>query len=178
MVESLFIMLGVIHRDGEGPALLKDWLDRIGPDVITLELSHYGMKFRREKGEEYRKRILQTAARLEEEGVSADSEALSVLLSYVSIPYEFDVASGYATDHGIPFYLIDMDFFSYVKLANIEDLVSDENVRTDTFRPRVDQTVTRRRLWQDCTLRRASRQSLTIGRCISGTGIWVQKSQT
>lgn len=129
MVESLFIMLGVIHRDGEGPALLEDWLNRIGPDVITLELSHYGMRFRREKGEEYRKRILQTAARLEAEGVSADSEALSVLLSYVSIPYEFDVASGYATDHGVPFYLIDMDFFSYVKLASIEDLVSDENVR-------------------------------------------------
>ena len=54
--------------------------------------------------------------------------ALSSLLSYVNIPYEYEVTSVYGTAHSIPFYTIDIDFFSYVKLRNIEDLLSEENI--------------------------------------------------
>ena len=128
MSTNTFFMLGVIHRDEEGPALLKDWLARIKPGVVTLELSHYGMRFRREVGEEYTKRINKIVAKREERGESCSREALKSLLSYVNIPYEYDEASAYAAEYGIPFYLIDMDFFSYVKLRTIEDLLSDENI--------------------------------------------------
>jgi hypothetical protein len=129
MAESLFFMLGVIHRDEDGPALLKDWLARIKPDVVTIELSHYGLRFRRELGGEYTKRINQILAKREERGESCSSEALKSLLSYVNIPYEYDGVSLYAAKYGIPFYLIDMDFFSYVKLRAIEDLLSEENIK-------------------------------------------------
>lgn len=135
MPESLFIMLGVIHRDEEGPVLLKNWLERTGPDVITLELSHYGMRFRRERGEEYRGRVGQVAAKVREEGGPCDDRALSMLRSYIDTPYEFDVASAYAAGHGISLHLVDMDFFSYVKLQNIEDLLSEENIRTTLSGP-------------------------------------------
>lgn len=121
-------MLGVIHRDEEGPFLLNEWLDRIRPDIITLELSHYGIRFRRELGEAYKERVVRIAANRKERGESCNGEALASLLSYVNIPYEYDRASAYATEHKIPLYLIDMDFFSYMKLRTIEDLVSDENI--------------------------------------------------
>jgi hypothetical protein len=121
-------MLGVIHRDEDGPALLKDWLDRIKPDVVTIELSHYGLRFRRELGEEYKKRVGEIVTQLNENGQKYNEEALASLFAYVNTPYEFDVVSAYAAEQGIPFSLIDMDFFSYVKLRAIEDLFSEENI--------------------------------------------------
>jgi hypothetical protein len=123
-----FFMLGVIHRDEEGPALLRAWLDRIRPEAITLELSHYGIRFRREFGEEYKERIGRIVAKREERGEPYNREALASLLSYAGIPYEYDGASVYSGEHGVPLYLIDMDFFSYVRLRAIEDLISEENI--------------------------------------------------
>jgi hypothetical protein len=128
MSVSKFFMLGVIHRDAEGPVLLKNWLDRIRPDVITLELSHYGIRFRREFGEEYKERIGRILMQRKERGEPFNKEALSSLLSYVSTPYEYEVASAYAVEHSAPLYLIDMDFFSYVRLRSIEDLLSEKNI--------------------------------------------------
>jgi hypothetical protein len=128
MSSNAFFMLGVIHRDESGPALLKDWLARIKPDVVTLEFSHYGLRFRRELGEEYKRRAGEIVAQLNENGEKYNEEALAPLFAYVNTPYEFDVVSAYAAEQGIPFYLIDMDFFSYVKLRAIEDLFSEENI--------------------------------------------------
>ena len=128
MAESLFVMLGVIHRDEDGPVLLKDWLARIKPDVVTLEFSHYGLRFRRELGEEYKRRIERVVSQLRGKVEPLNKDGLASLRSYVKIPYEFDVVSAHASEQGIPFYLIDMDFFSYVKLRAIEDLLSEENI--------------------------------------------------
>jgi hypothetical protein len=129
MADGQFFMLGVIHRDENGPALLKDWLARIKPDVVTLELSHYGIRFRRELGEQYKRRVGEIVTQLNENGQKYNEEALASLFAYVNTPYEFDVVSVYASENEIPFYLIDMDFFSYVKLRAIEDLLSEENIK-------------------------------------------------
>ena len=96
--ERKFFMLGVIHRDENGPALLKDWLARIKPDVVTIELSHYGIRFRRELGEEYKRRVGEIVTQLNENGQKYNEEALASLFAYVNIPYEFDVVSTYAAE--------------------------------------------------------------------------------
>jgi hypothetical protein len=128
MDASRLFLLGVIHRDEDGPALLKDWLARIRPDVVTIELSHYGIRFRRELGEEYKRRAGEIVKQFNKNSKKYNEEALASLFAYVNIPYEFDVVSAYAAEQGIPFYLIDMDFFSYVKLRAIEDLFSEGNI--------------------------------------------------
>jgi hypothetical protein len=128
MDASRLFLLGVIHRDEDGPALLKDWLTRIRPDVVTIELSHYGLRFRRELGEEYKRRVGEIVTQLNENGQKFNEEALASLFAYVNTPYEFDVVSVYASENEIPFHLIDMDFFSYVKLRAIENLFSEENI--------------------------------------------------
>jgi len=128
MSANTLFMLGVIHRDKEGPSLLEYWLNRIQPDAITLELSHYGMRFRREVGDECRRRIETIVMSRKERGESSNMTALLSLLSYVNIPYEYEVTSVYGAEHCIPFYTIDIDFFSYVKLRNIEDLLNKENI--------------------------------------------------
>jgi len=150
MAEKAFVMLGVIHRDEEGPALLKSWLDRIRPDVVTLELSRYGVRFRRERGEEYKRRIDRIAERLREKGELCNKENLVSLRLYMDMPYEYDVASRFGAEHEVPVYLIDMDFFSYVKLRAVDDLLSEENIEnalTGADRPIVNQEKTMARLY-------------------------------
>jgi hypothetical protein len=150
MDATRLFLLGVIHRDEDGPALLKDWLTRIKPDVVTIELSHYGLRFRRELGEEYKRRVGEIVMQLNENGQKYNEEALASLFAYVNIPYEFDVVSAYASENEIPFYLIDMDFFSYVKLRAIEDLFSEENIEkvlTRTEGPNGNQEKTAARLY-------------------------------
>ena len=109
--EHKFIMLGVIHRDEDGPALLKDWLARIKPDVVTIELSHYGIRFRRELGEEYKRRVGEIVTQLNENGEKYNEEALASLFAYVNIPYEFDVVSAYAAETRNPLLLNRYGFF-------------------------------------------------------------------
>jgi hypothetical protein len=131
-------IIGVIHRDKKGPDLLSRWLDRIRPDVITLELSRFGLSLRQERGEEYKARIGQVLTSMRERNVPWNQDALSLLQSYVDPPYEFQVASAYKAAHEIPLYLIDMDMFSYLRLRSIEELLSPENIEnllSDRHRP-------------------------------------------
>lgn len=125
-------MLGVIHRDEEGEALLEQWLQRIDPAVITLEFSRYGLAFRQNRGERYRMRIEETLRALEETGSSCET-VRGVLSSYVNLPYEYVTASQYAEIHNIPLYLVDIDFFSSLKLKHIEELLSPDNIRQLQF---------------------------------------------
>jgi hypothetical protein len=127
--EKRFFVLGVIHRDDEGPDLLRDWLVRTLPDVITLEFSNYGLEFRKRKGDEYRRKIKDVLDRMNSNGEPHDVNALSSLFSFIDLPYEYEVASRYAGEHNASLYLIDMDAFSYLKLRKAEELFEETNIR-------------------------------------------------
>lgn len=122
------IILGVIHRDEKGRELLDRWLKVIEPQVITLEFSMYGMEFRKEKGPFYKKRIEEVYNRLKKTNLPCYDNALTMVLSYVAMPYEFELAREYGRQNTAPVYLIDMDLFSFLKLRRIEEFLSEENL--------------------------------------------------
>ncbi|MBA4418477.1 MAG: hypothetical protein C0392_11310 [Syntrophus sp. (in: bacteria)] len=126
--EGLLVILGVIHWDENGPELLNQWMEAIRPQVITLEFSKYGMTFRGEQGFFYRQRIEEVYNRLKKDNLPCYDNALSMLLSYIEMPYEFEGASQYNAAHDVPLYLIDMDLFSYLRLRGIENLLSVANI--------------------------------------------------
>lgn len=121
-------MLGVIHRAPEGPALLDQWLDAVSPAVVTLEFSNYGRRFREERGPAYRQRIEEVHNRLKRDNLPCYDNAVSMALSYVEMPFELAGALQYGRIHGAPVYLIDMDFFSYLRLREIGKLLDPENL--------------------------------------------------
>ena len=121
-------MLGTIHRDKEGTGMLERWMKEIKPDVITLEFSRYGLNFRTAHLHEFQARVEEYARELESRGETINRHSLGNLLAYLHPPYEFDVASRYATGHTIPLYLIDMDFFSYLNLRRIDELLDQKNM--------------------------------------------------
>ncbi|MCX8021826.1 MAG: hypothetical protein N2745_03545 [Syntrophorhabdaceae bacterium] len=127
-METSLYMIGVIHRDEEGRDLLNRWLSTISPEVITLEFSKYGLAFRMEKGDTYKRKVMDVIDTLEGKHETYDKNALSFLLSSIEIPYEYDVASVYAKERHIPLYLIDMDVFSCLKLKKMEELFEERNI--------------------------------------------------
>jgi hypothetical protein len=93
--ESPFVMLGLIHRDHEGPALLRGWLEAIDPAVITVEFTRHGLDFRRVAGH-------------------GDGRSL-----FMDIPFEYEVSEAFARQRAVPIYCIDMDLFSHVRLREV-----------------------------------------------------------
>ena len=121
-------MLGMIHRDARNPVLLPGWIARIVPDIITLEFSQYGLMFRKENRDRYKKRIDEVLKKLKNDKRSYNEAAVENLESFMNMPNEYEIVSEYSTEQHIPFYLIDMDLFSYLKLQKAEELFDADNI--------------------------------------------------
>ena len=121
-------MLGIIHRDRRNDELLGKWIDALTPEVITLELSPYGLAFRQAMGKAYRKKIDDIVRSLEGEGHPCSPGDVDDLYAYVDIPREFTVADEYCRRSGARLYPVEMDLFSWMKLRGIDELISRDNV--------------------------------------------------
>ena len=121
-------MIGVIHRDADLEKRLLFWLESVMPDVVTLELSRYGLHFRQSRGEELRKRLTETMDELVAEGCTIDSRSFGDLLAYIALPSEFIAASAFAESRGIPLHLVDMDGLSQSHLGLMENLLAKDNL--------------------------------------------------
>jgi len=124
-----FFMLGIIHRDRRNDRLLGEWIEKLRPEVITLELSPYGLAFRRSLGGVYRRKIDDICDGLRLEGHACLSPELEDLYSYVEIPREYEIAGDYCRRTNACVYPVDMDLFSFMKLRQIDELISRENIR-------------------------------------------------
>ena len=113
-------MLGLIHRAKDGPGLLREWLLRLRPQLITVEVSRYALTFRRTHGEAYKNMIEKASEDLRLRGVKIDERARERLLSFFDIPYEFSVCEEYTSTHGGHLFPVDMGLFSAIYLRQIQ----------------------------------------------------------
>lgn len=124
-------MLGAIHGDLEGKEILTRLLERLGPDVMTLEFSRYGLYFRQTNGDHLRKKLRDT---IREMGLEPEDQQCRApfrsLLSYLSLPHEFTAVADYSQKTGTPFHLVDADLFSRLKLRETDKLIGRENLET------------------------------------------------
>jgi hypothetical protein len=127
--EGLFYMLGVIHGDRNGKALLDKWLESAAPDMVTLEFSHYGLNFRQSSGERLRQRADVAIDELRAEGLTIDEAARDALFRSIDLPLEYVAASEYCDRRGASLFLVDMDRFSSENLARMDEVIAKENLR-------------------------------------------------
>jgi hypothetical protein len=123
-------ILGVIHRDREGAPLLARWLEKWRPEAVTLEFSSYGLHYRQTEGRKVKERARYVALQMMSEGKHVNQAALDGVFAFLEEPFEFTVASAYATPRGLPLFLIDGDVYSRLKLGDAEELVSPDNLAT------------------------------------------------
>jgi hypothetical protein len=124
-----FHILGIIHRDRNNFKIIRDRLNMIRPQVITLEFSRYGLMFRKQKGSTYRKKIESVLSQMRQDGETFNDEAVSSLNAYIDLPSEYEAASLYCNENNASLHLVDMDLFSYMKLKDTDELFSEINIR-------------------------------------------------
>lgn len=102
------ILVGTIHRDPKGYEALLKVLYHHRPEVITVEVSPYGLKFRRKRREF-----------LERQDFTLGLKA------FLEIPYEYKASKAYGVEHGVPVIPIDLCRYSKRFLRDLKDLFSN-----------------------------------------------------
>ncbi|MCX7965162.1 MAG: hypothetical protein N2596_00855 [Syntrophorhabdaceae bacterium] len=129
MQNNYFLIIGTIHRDESFFENLFNFIENLRPQVLTLELSYYGLSFREKKGDHYIKMLNDNLKKLGKDTENIKNEYIEDIKNYLNIPYEYRVASTYIKEYGGALYLVDMDIFSYFNLKDIDNLISEENLK-------------------------------------------------
>jgi hypothetical protein len=102
-------------------------LEEICPDLITLEMSPFSLRFRLREGKKFRKRILAGIEKFEQTGLTG----LSGIMRMLDIPFEYRACAGYAEEKNIEMKLIDLSKYSRPKLLELKkDLENAEILKS------------------------------------------------
>ena len=133
---SRLTLLGTVHRDPSGLGRLLRFLDEQRPDIITLELSLYGLRFRQIMKRKLRKRLLKglTEIRtgygltLKELKVLLRSTGIGGVVAFIDLPFEYKGAKFYSQHHQLPLFLLDISSQSRKLLRHTNELFSPTNL--------------------------------------------------
>jgi hypothetical protein len=123
------ILLGTVHGDPQGYERALKLLRRWQPDLVTVEVSRFSLRYRQRQGARWR-RLLDLA--LETLPPEARSHlAIQRLAAQVSLPFEVRAARDYARQSGTPWRPLDLGGLSRQNLPRYaKELLAPENLRT------------------------------------------------
>lgn len=130
------VLVGTVHRDPEGHDKLLSILNEEDPDCLTVEMSPYAVRFRREKRFVLASRvcdILEDFAREAPASLCRDPlfhPAIRNVLALIGFPFEYLAVTAFSRSRDVPFHCIDRSDFSKEKLLRVErDLITRDNLR-------------------------------------------------
>ena len=129
-------LAGVVHNDPAGPDRLWKFLEDRRPAGVTLEMSLYSLRFRREHRERLAGELEASLERLG--GGAAESPHVRAVRRAIGLPYEYEVIESWARRRDISFELVDMSRVSREHLQHLDELVSYENLAKLVKAPEVD----------------------------------------
>ncbi len=124
-------LVGTIHRDPHGLPRLMEILEGESPDIVTLEMSEYGVAFRERYGPRLRKRLFDISRDLGDIRENpSQAGAVRAILCALEQPFEFRAVKAYCERRGISFRCIDLSRYSREKLKVLqEEMITEENLR-------------------------------------------------
>lgn len=119
-------LVGVVHHDPTLPDRLWQLLEERRPGGVSLELSTYSLRFRKDHGERLLERL---AASAEAVGAEASgSGAVRAIRRQLELPYEYEVLSAWARRRGVACELVDLSRVAEDYLMHMEELTGRENI--------------------------------------------------
>ena len=135
-------LVGTIHRDPSGLPRLMEALERESPDIITLEMSEYGVGFRERNGPRLKEKLFNIIQGLHEKKGQKqrgklnrpqnlfENGAIRAILLTLELPFEFRAVKAYCERTRISFRCIDLSKYSREKLKTLQkELITEENLR-------------------------------------------------
>ena len=108
------LLIGTVHRDPDGAAKLRKLLAEERPVAVALEVSPYGLFYRRRKGRRLLRRLMKTVKRLAEDlQVSWQRWGqIHAIRTQIQLPFEYRTALSYCRDTGATLSCIDSSTWS------------------------------------------------------------------
>lgn len=144
-------LVGTIHRDPNGFTRLTEILEGESPEIITLEMSEYGVSFREMTGPRLREKLFELLRGFSGESVQRErgkpnkcrapfeGGAIGAILLTLELPFEFQAVKAYCGRKRISFRCIDLSNYSRVKLERIqEEMITVDNLRKIAASPPMD----------------------------------------
>jgi len=134
-------LIGTVHRDTQGLQRLSALLERLQPDLLTLEMSSYALQYRQARGPSQLLRLERILERLATEtGRSLQElqccQAVADIRNLLALPYEYRATRDYAARCDCRLALIDMTEVSTLKLKRVESgLITYRNLKILTGLP-------------------------------------------
>jgi hypothetical protein len=134
-------LVETIHRDPDGLPRLMEILERESPDIITLEMSEYGVGFRERVGSRLKEKLFgilralhkgstqRPRGELDKPPDSSAIDAIRAILMTLELPFEFRAVKTYCERNGTPFRCIDLSKYSRDKLEKLQkEMITEDNV--------------------------------------------------
>ena len=123
------ILIGTVHGDPMGYERALKLLEHFQPDLITVEVSRFSLRYRQLQGEKWQ-RLLNLA--LEDLPIEARGHlAIQRLAAQIALPFEVRAARDYSRQYGIPWRPLDLGGPSRRHLPRYaRDLLTPENFKT------------------------------------------------
>ena len=122
------ILIGTVHGDPQGYERAMKLLQRWQPDLVTVEVSRFSLRYRRRQEPRWQRLLRQALKTLP--AAAANHVAIRRLLAQVALPFEVRVARDYSRRYGTPWRPLDLGGPSRRHLPRYaRELLSPENLR-------------------------------------------------
>jgi hypothetical protein len=121
-------LIGTVHGDPRGQVRAGELLNHLGPDLVTVEISPFSLRYRRQHGACWQRQLAGALAALPEG--AALHLAIRRLAAQVALPFEVRAARDYSRRAGVPWRPLDLGFLSRRHLPRYgTELLSPANLQ-------------------------------------------------
>ncbi|MGA9755085.1 MAG: hypothetical protein WBV23_08065 [Desulfobaccales bacterium] len=124
------ILIGTVHGDPQGYERARALLDSLRPDLVTVEISPFSLRYRQRYGAGWQRQLAQSLALAELPADAARHLAIQRLTAQVALPFEVKAARDYHRRVGVPWRPLDLGFLSRRHLPRYgPELLSPANLK-------------------------------------------------
>jgi hypothetical protein len=122
------ILIGTVHGDPRGYERAWALLNHLEPDMVTVEISPFSLRYRLRHGPGWQRQLIRALAELPD-GV-AQHLAIQRLTAQVALPYEARAARDFSRSRQVPWRPLDLGFLSRRHLPRYgTELLSPANLK-------------------------------------------------
>lgn len=127
------MLLGTVHSDRRGFARTRAFLETYGPDLVLVEISPFGVEFRKKHSVELRKTLRERVGIVDKKlGISHAAalrhSRIADIYRQFGLPFEYRAAATYAKKAAIEVLTVDSSDFSREWIATWPEMISEENI--------------------------------------------------